>query len=54
MTQLIDEAADALERDLFFTRFEGGFEALRGDKEAWTEISAERRAEEARLSDASN
>jgi len=54
MTQLIDDAADALERDLFFTRFEDGFEVLHGDKRAWTEISAERRAEEASLSDASS
>jgi hypothetical protein len=54
MTQLIDDAAAALERDLFFTSFEDGFEVLRGNKEAWTEISAERRAEDASLSDASN
>jgi predicted DNA-binding protein len=54
MTQLIDDAADALERELFFTRFEDGFEVLRGDTESWTEISAERRAEDASLSDASN
>jgi predicted DNA-binding protein len=54
MTQLIDDAAGALERDLFFTSFEAGFEVLRGDKEAWTEISAERQAEEASLSDASS
>jgi hypothetical protein len=54
MTQLIDDAADALERDLFFTSFEDGFDVLRGDKRAWTEISAERRAEEASLSDASS
>jgi hypothetical protein len=54
MTQLIDDAAGALERDLFFTSFEEGFEVLRGEKEAWTEISAERQAEEASLSDASS
>jgi predicted transcriptional regulator len=54
MTQLLEEAADSLERDLFFTGFERGFEALRDDEAAWFEMSEERRAEESSLSDGSS
>jgi predicted transcriptional regulator len=54
MTQLIDDAADALERDLFFASFQEGFDVLSEDEESWTEIAAERQVEEASLSDASH
>lgn len=42
MTQLLDEAADALERRVFFQWFSGRYETLRADPCAWEEIEAER------------
>ena len=42
MTQLVEEAADALERRLFFARLTERFDGLRGDAEAWAEVEAER------------
>lgn len=42
MIQLLDEAADALERRLFFDQMAERFEALRHDETAWAEIEAER------------
>jgi hypothetical protein len=45
MTQLLDEAADALERRVFFDRFSTRYEALRADPRAWAEIEAERAVE---------
>ena len=53
MTQLLDEAADALERRLFFDEFGQRYEALRQDPHAWGEIEAERAAEEASVTDRS-
>jgi predicted DNA-binding protein len=53
MTQLLDEAADALERDLFFNGLERRYEQLRRDDAAWSEIEDERRFEAATLRDAS-
>ncbi len=42
MTQLLDEAADALERRLFFEQMTDGFRALRTEEAAWAEIETER------------
>jgi predicted transcriptional regulator len=51
MSQLLDEAADALERRLFFDRLTERYGALRADPEAWAEIEAERSAEGPALRD---
>jgi hypothetical protein len=45
MTQLLDEAADALGRRVFFTRFSARYEAFRADSRTWAEVEAERAAE---------
>jgi predicted transcriptional regulator len=42
MTQLLDEAADALERRVFFVQFSLRYKELRSDPTAWGEIEAER------------
>jgi hypothetical protein len=54
MSQLLDEAADALERRVFFDQFSSGYEALRADPDAWSEIEAERAAESGALFDRSS
>jgi len=51
MTQLLDEAADALERRLFFDRMDAGYTRLRDDPAAWAEIEAERSLEDGALGD---
>jgi hypothetical protein len=53
MSQLVDEAADALERRVFFEQFSYGYEVLRADRDAWGEIQAERAAESGALRDSS-
>ena len=53
MTQLVDEAADALERRVFFDRLSAGYEALRADPAAWSEIEAERAGESRAVADRS-
>jgi hypothetical protein len=53
MTQLLDEAADALERQVFFDRFSARYEELRSDPHAWGEIQAERAAESGAIADSS-
>lgn len=53
MSQLVDEAADALERRIFFDRLAAGYARLRGDRDAWREIEAERAVESGALSDSS-
>jgi hypothetical protein len=53
MTQLLDEAADALERRLFFDRFSSRYAELRDDPVAWAEIEAERSVESTALRDRS-
>ena len=45
MTQLLDEAADALERRVFFDQFSTRYRQLRTDRVAWGEIEAERAIE---------
>jgi predicted transcriptional regulator len=54
MTALLDEAADALERRLFFDQFASRYEELRSDPAAWAEIDAERAAESPSLGDRSS
>jgi hypothetical protein len=53
MTQLLDEAADALERRVFFDQLDAGFDMLREDPVAWAEIEDERAAESATVRDRS-
>ncbi|MHB1538884.1 MAG: hypothetical protein ACYCUM_04515 [Solirubrobacteraceae bacterium] len=53
MSQLLDEAADALERRVFFGEFSARYEMLRADSEAWSEIEAERLLESGALRDRS-
>jgi predicted transcriptional regulator len=53
MSQLLDEAADALERRVFFDRLSAGYETLRADRDAWGEIEAERALEGGALRDSS-
>lgn len=43
MTDVVDEAIDALERKRFFDSLERRYAELRRDPEAWAEIEAERR-----------
>jgi predicted transcriptional regulator len=54
MTQLLDEAADALERRVFFQRFSARYETLRADPSVWEEIEAERGLESGALRDGSS
>jgi hypothetical protein len=53
MTQLLDEAADASERRVFFDRFSARYEQLRSDPAAWGEIEAERATESGAVRDSS-
>ncbi|HEX9506144.1 MAG TPA: hypothetical protein VGA62_09085 [Acidimicrobiia bacterium] len=53
MTELLDEAADALERRLFFDQLSTRYAELRGDRNAWAEIEAERVGESPSLGDRS-
>ncbi len=53
MTQLLDEAADALERRVFFDQFSARYEDLRADPAAWGEIDAERSIETGAVRDRS-
>jgi hypothetical protein len=54
MSQLVDEAVEALERRVFFDRLSSGFEALRGDPVVWSEVESERNAESGALHDSSS
>lgn len=42
MSQLVDEAVDALERRVFFDQLSSRYDVLRADPNAWSEIQAER------------
>lgn len=53
MTQLLDEAADALERRLFFKQLAVRYGELRDDPRAWAAIEAERAVESGPLRDRS-
>ena len=54
MTQLLDEAADALERRVFFDQLSARYETLRADPAAWGEIEAERAVEHGAMRDHSS
>ena len=49
MAQLIEDAADALERRLFFDDFSARYQALRADSAAWAAIESERALESGAL-----
>ena len=53
MSQLVDEAADALERRVFFDQLSARYEMLRDDSDAWETIEDERRVESGALRDRS-
>ncbi len=53
MSQLVDEAADALERRVFFDELSTRYEMLRADRDAWNEVEDERRVESGALRDRS-
>ena len=53
MTQLLEEAADALERRLFFDHMSRRFAELRSHASAWDEIEAERADEDHAVVDGS-
>jgi hypothetical protein len=53
MSRLLDEAADALERRVFFDQFSARYDTLRGDASAWGEIEAERTLESRAMRDSS-
>lgn len=53
MTELLEEAADALERRLFFDQLATRYTELRRDRDAWAEIEAERSGESPSLADRS-
>jgi predicted transcriptional regulator len=54
MSQLVEEAAEALERRVFFDHLTARYEALRADPDAWHEIQAERSVEAGALRDRSS
>jgi predicted transcriptional regulator len=51
MTELLEEAADALERRFFFDQLTTRYAELRRDPGAWAEIEREREAESPSLAD---
>lgn len=51
MTELLDDAVDALERRLFMEELDRRHAALRSDPDAWSEIEAERREWDGTLRD---
>jgi predicted DNA-binding protein len=53
MTQVLDDATEALERRMFFDELAAGFERMRDDPATWAAVEAERAAEEAALGDGS-
>jgi hypothetical protein len=53
MTQLLDEAVDALERRLFFDQFAARYDELRADAAAWAEVETERTIESGATTDRS-
>ena len=51
MTELLEEAADALERRLFFDQLARRYAELRRDTDVWAEVQGEREAESPSLAD---
>lgn len=54
MTELVDQAADALERHVFFEQLNAGYRTLRADDTAWAEVEREREVENLALRDRSH
>jgi hypothetical protein len=54
MSQLVEEAAVALERRVFFDQLSARYEDLRADADAWGKVEAERAAESGVLRDSSS
>ncbi len=54
MTQLLDEAADALERRIFFDQLDVRYAELRQDADVWREIEQERSIEDGTIGDGSS
>ena len=54
MSQLVDEAADALERRVFFDQLSSRYEDLRANPDAWSQIEDERTLEAGALRDRSS
>ena len=53
MTQLLDDAAEALERQVFFAQLSARYDELRADPVAWADLERERELESAVLHDTS-
>jgi hypothetical protein len=53
MTELLEDAADALERRLFFDQLASRYAELRSDPDTWAAIEAERAGESRSLADGS-
>ena len=53
MTRVLDDAVGALERRVFFDRFNRRYGELRNDPGAWAEIETERNIEEGVVGDIS-
>lgn len=53
MTAVVDDALDALERRVFFESVNARYAELRADESGWSEIEAERAAEEGAVQDRS-
>jgi predicted transcriptional regulator len=51
MTEIVDEAVDALERTSFFDAMNGRYAELRSDPATWREVEDERALEEGALGD---
>ena len=53
MTDVLDDAVDALERRRFFDELNARYRELRADPAAWAAVEAERQLEEGTIRDAS-
>ncbi len=53
MISLLEDAVDALERQVFFAQLSERYAQLREDREAWAEIEQERRSESSAMRDSS-
>jgi hypothetical protein len=53
MTDLLDEALDALEQKVFFEAMNARYRELQHEPRSWADIEAERHAEEGSLRDSS-
>ena len=53
MTEIVDDAVAALERRVFFERFNTRYQALRADPDEWAALEAERGIEEGSIQDRS-